>query len=71
MPVAVSYLQPRRNRFWFIATPSFFNRKYKSRQPMQNAYVESLDGLMRDELLNEALFLRLHHARETIAEWVA
>jgi len=27
------------------------------RKPMQNAYIESFNGRMRDELLNETLFL--------------
>jgi len=29
---------------------------------MQNGYVESFNGRMRDELLNESLFLGLGHA---------
>ena len=33
-------------------------------------YVESLNGRMRDELLNEMLFLNLDHARAEIAAWV-
>jgi hypothetical protein len=37
---------------------------------MQNGYVESFNGRMRDELLNETLFLSLGHAREVIAAWV-
>jgi transposase InsO family protein len=40
-------------------------------KPMQNGYVESFNGKMRDELLNESLFLGLAHAREAIAVWVA
>jgi transposase InsO family protein len=32
-------------------------------KPMQNGYVESFNGRMRDELLNETLFLSLPHAR--------
>ena len=39
-------------------------------KPMQNGYVESFNGKMRDELLNETLFFNLDHARQTIAEWV-
>src|SRR3546814_13854061 len=34
---------------------------------MQNGYVESFNGRMRDELLNETLFLSLDHARVVIA----
>jgi len=38
-------------------------------RPMQNGYVESFNGRMRDELLNESLFFGLDHARSAIAEW--
>ncbi|GLU84625.1 transposase [Rhizobium sp. NBRC 114257] len=38
-------------------------------KPMQNGYVESFNGRMRDELLNESLFFGLNHARGAIAEW--
>ena len=38
-------------------------------KPMQNGFVESFNGRMRDELLNEALFFGLEHARHAIAEW--
>ena len=40
-------------------------------KPMQNAYVESFNGRMRDELLNETLFFGLDHARTELAAWVA
>jgi len=40
-------------------------------KPMQNAYVESFNGRMRDELLNETLFFGLDHARTELATWVA
>lgn len=39
-------------------------------RPMQNGYVESFNGRMRSELLNETLFLSLAHARVEIAAWV-
>ncbi len=39
-------------------------------KPMQNGFVESFNGRMRDELLNETLFLSLDHARVEIAAWV-
>jgi len=39
-------------------------------KPMQNGFCESFNGRMRDELLNETLFLCLDHAREKIATWV-
>ena len=37
-------------------------------KPMQNGYVESFNGRMRDELLNESLFFGLNHTRSAIAE---
>jgi transposase InsO family protein len=39
-------------------------------KPMQNGFCESFNGRMRDELLNESLFLGLSHARDMIAGWV-
>jgi len=38
-------------------------------KPTQNAFIESFNGRLRDELLNETLFPSLHHARETLAAW--
>jgi transposase InsO family protein len=40
-------------------------------KPMQNGFVESFNGRMRDELLNETLFLDLDQARQLIGDWVA
>ncbi|MBP0115387.1 IS3 family transposase [Bradyrhizobium vignae] len=40
-------------------------------KPMQNGVVESFNGRMRDELLNETLFFDLDDARAKIANWVA
>jgi putative transposase len=40
-------------------------------KPMQNGFVESFNGRMRDELLNETLFFDLGDARAKIAAWVA
>ncbi len=40
-------------------------------KPMQNGFCGSFDGRMRDELLNETLFLSLDHAREKIGAWVS
>jgi putative transposase len=39
-------------------------------KPMQNAYIESFNGRMRDELLNESLFFGLAHARDELGVWV-
>jgi len=38
---------------------------------MQNGSIESFNGRMRDELLNESLFFGLDHARRAIGAWVA
>jgi putative transposase len=38
-------------------------------KPTQNAFVESFNGRLRDELLNETLFTSLAHAREALADW--
>jgi putative transposase len=40
-------------------------------KPTQNGFCESFNGRMRDELLNESLFMGLDHARERIANWIA
>lgn len=45
---------------WHYTTPG---------KPTQNAFVESFNGRMRDELLNETLFMSIGHAREEIAAW--
>ena len=38
-------------------------------KPQQNAFIESFNGRLRDELLNETLFGSLSHAREALATW--
>ena len=38
-------------------------------RPMQNGYVESFNGRMRDELLNETLFFTIGQARAILARW--
>lgn len=38
-------------------------------KPMQNGYVESFHGRMRDELLNETLLHGLDHAGVVIRGW--
>jgi putative transposase len=47
---------------WHYITPG---------RPMQNGYIESFNGRMRDELLNESLFIDLDQARRLIGAWVA
>ena len=38
-------------------------------KPMQNGFVESFNGRLRDECLNEHLFNNLKEARQIIEEW--
>lgn len=38
-------------------------------KPMQNGYIESFNGKLRDECLNEQWFETLHQARVTVAAW--
>jgi putative transposase len=38
-------------------------------KPQQNAFVESFNGRLRDELLNETLFSSLAEVRAVLAEW--
>jgi len=38
-------------------------------KPVENAYAESFIGRLRDEFLNETLFLSLAQAREELAAW--
>jgi putative transposase len=37
-------------------------------KPTQNAFTESFNGRLRDELLNEILFALLDNAREALAD---
>tara|TARA_B110000977_G_C10937355_1_gene439493 strand:+ start:118 stop:957 length:840 start_codon:yes stop_codon:yes gene_type:complete len=38
-------------------------------KPQQNGFIESFNGKLRDECLNETLFGTLHDARQTLEEW--
>jgi putative transposase len=38
-------------------------------KPMQNAFIESFNGRLRDELLNEEVFDSLTHARQALVRW--
>jgi putative transposase len=38
-------------------------------KPQQNAFIESFNGRLRDELLNETLFYSIAHARVALATW--
>jgi putative transposase len=39
-------------------------------KPQQNAFIESFNGRLRDECLNETLFTSLAHARAVLAAWL-
>jgi putative transposase len=38
-------------------------------KPMQNGYIDSFNGKLRDEKLNETLFMTLHQVRVELARW--
>lgn len=38
-------------------------------KPIQNAFIESFNGRLRDEFLNETLFSSLTHARSSLSAW--
>src|SRR5690606_31957023 len=38
-------------------------------KPQQNGFIESFNGRLRDELLNETLFTSLNQARAELATW--
>ena len=38
-------------------------------KPMQNAFIESFNGRLRDECLNENLFSSLAEARDILRKW--
>lgn len=38
-------------------------------KPFENAYIESFNGKLRDECLNQNWFMSLEHARRIIEEW--
>jgi putative transposase len=38
-------------------------------RPVENAYIESFNGRLRDECLNENWFLSLEHARRIVEDW--
>ena len=38
-------------------------------KPMQNGFIESFNGRLRDEKLNETLFTTMHQVRAELAHW--
>jgi transposase InsO family protein len=59
---AISSFASERKIEWHYIAPG---------KPMQNGFVESFNGRMRDELLNETLFRNMTHARVVIRAWTA
>lgn len=57
---AILQWQEERNVEWHYIAPG---------KPMQNGFVESFNGRLRDECLNEHLFTNLKEARIIIEEW--
>ena len=57
---AILQWQEERSVEWHYIAPG---------KPMQNGFVESFNGRLRDECLNEHLFRSYGHAREVIARW--
>lgn len=57
---AILKWQEDRKVDWHYITPG---------KPMQNGFLESFNGRMRDECLNEHLFDSLRHARALVAAW--
>lgn len=55
----LSWSQERRIEWHYIAPG----------KPTQNAFIESFNGKLRDELLNETVFRSLNHARAALAQW--
>lgn len=57
---AILKWQEDRHVEWHYTTPG---------KPMQNGFVESFNGRLRDKCLNEHVFDTLRHARGLIAAW--
>jgi len=57
--VMLKWSQDRRVEWHYIAPG----------KPTQNAFVESFNGRLRDEHLNETLFSSLAHARQALEDW--
>jgi putative transposase len=57
---AILAWQQQRGVEWHYITPG---------KQMQNGFIESFNGRLRDECLNEHLFVSLKEARQIIEEW--
>ena len=58
--LAILAWQQERDIEWHYIAPG---------KPMQNGFVESFNGRLRDECLNEHLFTNLKEARQIIEDW--
>lgn len=57
---AILYWQKKQQVEWYYIAPG---------KPMQNGFIESFNGKLRDECLNEILFEDINHAQEILAKW--
>lgn len=53
----------------WVRAHSVLLRLIEPDKPNQNAYIESFNGRLRDECLNEHWILNLAHARAVIETW--
>ena len=54
---------------WTATRPTSIGTTSHPGKPVQNAFIESFNGRLRDEFLNETLFTSLMHARLALEEW--
>jgi putative transposase len=52
-----------------VADTSLSGLRIAPGKPQENAFIESFNGRLRDELLNETLFASLAHVRAVLAVW--
>jgi putative transposase len=62
--MAILQLSQEKSINWHYIAPNIAPGK-----PTQNALIESFNGRLRDELLNETLFTSLDHARQALCDW--
>lgn len=66
----LAWSEKNRNDWHYIAPGKPSSRRLQAftcRSTMQNAFIESFNGRLRDELLNETLFSSLSHAKAMLA----
>ena len=72
--MAILKWQKARDVDWHYIQPPLSDASHRlpaKGKPQQNAFVESFNGRLRDECLNETLFTSLGEARAVLAEWRA